>query len=317
MRYAFVFAACLIAFSPLAALGQTAADEKAVTVESRSEPVLCAEKDNVYVPLLSKDIKSFRIQALHPSYIGGLIADRWSADWANCDFGGEPPKGEKPKMPERITLYEDLELQVIGLKYHEFWRPATVPVTVAGKTFEGLHLVQLWMRAGNNAEEFLVVYPPDGYWRARPLPPPHMKWTAYGSSFMVGPVDIEGRPIVALKNLKFDPANKTFAMDFKSGGSAQLVVSMIDSDKQVLDVSFSGAIPRDRPFAGLRSMYVTEFNNDAARIAWRDKGAKSWGESPIMEFKPFQAVEVWTGRHSYSRHNTSSPDMVFDHFRDK
>jgi hypothetical protein len=309
-------AALMMIAALMPALGQTAADEKTVSVESRSEPVLCAEKDNIYVPLASKAVTSFRIQALHPSYIGGLIADRWAADWANCDFGGDPPKGEKPKMPERITLYEDLELQVIGLKYHEFWRPATVPVIINGNTFEGLHLVQIWMRAGNSAEEFLVVYPPDGYWRARPLPPAHMKWTAYGSSFMVGPVTMEGRPVVAFKELGFDPKTKTFEMSFVKGGKASLVITAIDPDKQVLDVTFSGNLPRDVPFAGLRSMYVTEFNNDAARIAWRGKSAPSWGEAHIMDFKPFEAVEVWMGRHSYSRHNTSSPDMVFDRFRE-
>jgi hypothetical protein len=313
MRYPVVFAFLFALTAPLAA--QTAADEKSARVESRSEPVLCAEKDNIYVPFSMNDIKSFRIQAIHPSYIGGLIADRWAADWANCDFGGDPPKGEKPKMPERITLYEDLELQVIGLKYHEFWRPANVPVKIAGKTFEGLHLVQVWMRAGNAQEEFLVVYPPDGYWRARPLPPSHMKWSAYGSSFMIGPVEVQGRPIVAFKEMTFDPNTKTFGMSFAKGGSAQLVVSTIDSDKQVLHVTFSADMPKTVPFAGLRSMYVTEFNNDAARIAWRGKDAKAWGEAPIMEFKPFEAVEVWMGRHSYSRHNTSSPDMVFDRFK--
>ena len=315
MRLAVVIAA-LIALSG-APRAQTAADEMTVGVENRSEPVLCAEKDNIYVPLTSGAVKSFRISAIHPSYIGGLIADRWAADWANCDFGGEPPKGQKPKAPERITLYEDLETQVIGLKYPEFWRPANVPVKVAGKTFEGLHLVQIWMRAGNSAEEFLVVYPPDGYWRARPLPPSHMKWSAYGSSFMVGPVEFDKRPVVAFKELAFDPDTKTFSMSFRQGGAAKLVVTTIDADKQVLDVTFSGDIPRNVPFAGLRSMYVTEFNNDAARIAWRGKDAKAWGEAPIMDFKPFEAVEVWTGRHSYSRHNTSSPDMVFDRFRNK
>lgn len=315
MRFALSLALGLALASP--AVAQTAADERAVTVENKSEPVLCAEKDNIYIPVSSPTVKSFRISAIHPSYIGGLIADRWAADWANCDFGGEPPKGTKPKQPERFTLYEDMELQVIGMKYPEFWRPADVPVTIAGKTFEGLHIIQIWMRAGNSQEEFLVVYPPDGYWRARPLPPAHMKWSAYGSSFMVGPVDVEQRPVVALKSITFDPATKVFGLGFKAGGSARLAVTTIDQDKQVLDVTFSDDMPRNRPFAGLRSMYVTEFNNDAARIAWRDKDATSWGEAPIMEFKPFKAVEVWMGRHSFSRHNTSSPDMVFERFRDR
>ena len=69
-----------------------------------------------------------------------------------------------------------------------------------------------------------------------------------------------------------------------------------------------------RPFAALRSMYVTDFNNDVARIAVREKGAKGWREEPIMAFKRATATDVWAGRVSPSRHNTSSPDMVFSAF---
>ena len=31
-----------------------------------------------------------------------------------------------------------------------------------------------------------------------------MRWTAYGSSFLVGPVVVEGRPIVKIKDRKFE-----------------------------------------------------------------------------------------------------------------
>jgi hypothetical protein len=313
----FAAAASVLLLLASPALAQTAADERSVTVENKSEPVLCAEKDNIYIPVSSKVVTNFRISAIHPSYIGGLIADRWAADWANCDFGGDLPPGQKPIMPERITLYEDLEWQLIGLRYHEFWRKENVPVKVGGKSFDNIHLVQVWMRNNNSQEEILVVYPPDGYWRARPLPPSHMKWTAYGSSFLVGPVEIDGRPIVLMKDITFDPKAKSFAMNFTRGGSATLSIAKITDERQDLNIVFSDLVPRDKPFAALRSMYVTEFNNDAARIAWRAKGAQSWGEAPIMDFKPFEAVEVWMGRHNYSRHNTSAPDMVFDRFREK
>ena len=168
MRLAASLALLLALAMPLRA--QTAADERSVRVENKSEPVLCAEKDNIYIPVSAANVNRFRISAIHPSYIGGLIADRWAADWANCDFGGEPAPGEKPRQPERITLYEDIDWQIIGYKYPAFWRPANVPVKIGGKSFEGLHLVQIWMRHNNSAEEILVVYPPDGYWRARPRP---------------------------------------------------------------------------------------------------------------------------------------------------
>jgi len=61
-------------------------------------------------------------------------------------------------------------------------------------------------------------------------------------------------------------------------------------------------------------MYVSELNNDVARIAVREPGAKGWREEPIMAFKRSTAVELWAGRVIPSRHNASAPDMVFSGF---
>ena len=52
-------------------------------------------------------------------------------------------------------------------------------------------------------------------------------------------------------------------------------------------------------------MYVTDFNNDVARIAVREKGAKGWREDAIMAFERATATDVWAGRIAPSRHNTS------------
>jgi hypothetical protein len=81
----------------------------------------------------------------------------------------------------------------------------------------------------------------------------------------------------------------------------------------VLDVTLDPAV-NDMPFAALRSMFVTEINNDVAHLGWRLKGAPTWERSPIMDFKRANAVEVWAGRLVPSRHNTSAPDMVFRDF---
>ena len=90
-------------------------------------------------------------------------------------------------------------------------------------------------------------------------------------------------------------------------------MSATDQNRNALDVSFDRPVD-GRPFAALRSMYVTDFNNDVARIAVREKDAKGWREDPIMAFKRALATDVWAGRVSPSRHNTSSPDMVFNGF---
>ena len=56
----------------------------------------------------------------------------------------------------------------------------------------------------------MVLYPPDGYWRARPLPFEDMRWTAYGSSFLVGPVETQERPIVAFEGNRLRAADAHF-----------------------------------------------------------------------------------------------------------
>jgi hypothetical protein len=164
-------------------------------------------------------------------------------------------------------------------------------------------------------EEVLVLYPQDGYWRIRPMAPQGMPPTAFGSSFLVGPVEDDGRPIVRIKEVSFDPKAKTFTLAFERGGSATLQLVRTDNRINAIDVVYDKPVT-GRPFAMLRSMYVTGFNNDVARIAVREKGAKGWREDHIMRFGRATATDVWMGRTSPSQHNTSSPDHVFNSFSD-
>jgi hypothetical protein len=187
-------------------------------------------------------------------------------------------------------------------------------VRVGERVETGLHLLQLWMRYQERAEEVLVLYPADGYWRARPLPPPHLRWSAYGSSFLIGPVETSGRPLVDIKSVAFEPDTRTFRLEFVRGGSATLRLVKLDQERIALDVARDQAVAGEQPFAALRSMFVTEVNADVAHLAWRSKGGKRWEESPIMRFSRASAVEVWTGRHVPSRHNTSAPDTIFRGF---
>ncbi|MFM9942766.1 MAG: hypothetical protein ACKVP7_25090 [Hyphomicrobiaceae bacterium] len=285
----------------------------AVDVTSASEPVLCAEKDNVTLNFAAADVRRFRIEAAHPSYIGTLQRDSFEADWTACDMSGDPAHRSEVKAPTRRTLYEEPALWVVGWTMPTFWRPATATVRIGDRVEKGLHLVQVWMIRPMGGEEVLVFYPQDGYWRLRPLAPEGRAPTAFGSSFLLGPVEIEGRPIVKLKEIAFDPPARTFTLAFERGGSATLKMAVVDQNRHTLDVAFDKAIS-GRPFAALRSMFITDFNNDVARVAVREKGAKGWREEPIMGFKRAQATDVWAGRTSVSRHNTSSPDMVFSAF---
>lgn len=292
-------------------------DGLAVDVINKSEPVLCAEKDNVTLDLVSNAVKSFRIEAAHPAYINTIQRDSFEADWTACDMKNDPAFAppSAPTAPKRVTLYEEIEFWVVGLTFPTFWRPATATFRVGNRVETGLHLIQVWMIRPMGGEEVLVFYPQDGYWRLRPKAPNGMAPTAFGSSFLVGPVETEGRPIVRIKEFVFDPKAKTFALSFERGGSAVLKMSSIDQNRHVVDVALDKPIASG-PFASMRSMYVTDFNNDVARVAVREKSGKGWREDGIMSFTKATATDVWAGRTSISRHNTSSPDMVFSAFSD-
>jgi hypothetical protein len=214
----------------------------------------------------------------------------------------------------RLTIYETEEWQLVGLTFPSFWRPNQVPVRVGSRVETGFHLLQLWTRYQERAEEVLVLYPADGYWRARPLPPQNLRWSAYGSSFLIGPVEIDGRPFVDIRDIAFDPTTRTFTLNFARGGSATLRLDKLDQERIVLDVGLSAPVAPERPFAALRSMFVTETNNDVSHLAVRSKGAQAWTQTPVMNFSRATLAELWAGRVAPSRHNTSAPDMIFRNF---
>jgi len=286
-------------------------DELAVTVANHSEPALCAEKDNIHLDFISASVQKFRIQAVHPAYIGTIASDRYQPDWTSCDMSRDPMFGANAR---RLTFWETPEFWLTGYTFKSFWRPNTVPFRVDGRVEQGFHVVQLWMRYRERAEEIMAIYPPDGYWRVRPLPFADMRWTAYGSSFLVGPVEVKERPIVALSEIAFDPETRTFTLTFARGGTAKLKLSLIDQERIVLEVSLEGAIPRELPFASFSSMYMFDVVADASTLAWRVKDGEGWHQTPITNFSGADVTELWAGRTIPSRHNTSAPDMVFSRF---
>ena len=155
------------------------ADPLAVEVTNASEPVLCAEKDNVTINLASKDVRRFRIEAAHPAYIGTIQRDSFEADWTGCTAPGDPKAGT-PQPPKRTTLYEQIDFWVVGLTFADFWRPSTATVRIGDRVEKNIHLLQVWMIRPMGGEEVLVLYPQDGYWRLRPLAPQGLAPTALG-----------------------------------------------------------------------------------------------------------------------------------------
>ena len=292
-------------------VGAQAADALAVDVINESVPTLCAEKDNVYLKLQSGAARRFTVEAVHPAYAGTIVVDRFAPDFTKCDMSNDPVfKFER----RQVTIFENAEWRLVGHTFDSFWRPNQVPVRVGNRVENGLHLLQLWSARHGGFDEVLVLYPADGYWRARPKPPANLNWSAYGSSFLIGPVETQGRPLVDIKDLSYDPETKTFTLNFVRGGSATLRVERLDNDRMTLDVNLSQSAGAQRPFAALRSMFVSEGNADVARVGWRTKDSQRWLQDPVMDFMRANAAELWAGRLVPSRHNLSAPDMVFRDF---
>jgi hypothetical protein len=294
------------------------ADGIAVDVVNESEPVLCAEKDNVALSFASPEVRSFRIEAAHPIYLSSGHRNNWEPDWTACEMSDDPVYAAPHGQPRKVLLYREAGLQIFGHTFSSFWRPATAVVRIGDRVEKSLHLLQVHLRRAGHQEEVLVLYPQDGYWRARPLSPRSF-WatdTPFGSLFLIGPVEMQGRPVVDIEEVRFDPQTRTFTIQFRRGGKGTLKLAAVDENKLILEVKFDHAID-SAPFAMMRSMYVTEFNNDVAHIALRERGAKGWREENIMKFDRATVTDVWAGRRLPSRHNTLSPDLMFNSFSDK
>ena len=278
----------------------------AVDIVNASRATRCAEEDNVYVKLLAAGVTSFRIGAEHPPYIASVRKDSTAPDFTTCDMSGDPVFRFAKR---KVTLYVNREIRLVGHTFESFWRPDVVDFHVGGKNERGLHLVQLISRSTRGEVETLVVYPADGYWRVKPLPPATLQDTAYGSSFLFGPIEEDRRPFVAIRSIAFDPATLTFRLAFRNGTKGVLKVISAQPGRTQLALDLDPPVAADRPFAALRSMFVTAEQADVAM-------AVSPGREPvpILDFSSMNAASVRFGRVKPSRHNLSAPDLVFDKF---
>ena len=285
-----------------------------------ARPTLCAEEDNVYVKLQGEGVRRFRAEARHPRYIPEVQVDSYAPDFTNCDFdankaANDPRYSFKPK---RVILWESSKYLLVGNTHETFWRPNKVDFVVGAKVTPEVHLVQLYLK--DRAEpklgrhQFLVLYPADGYWRAKPIPTLPMNYSVYGTSFLVGPVEEAGRPVVEITKVEFVPAKLLFKLSYRDGSRGEMRIADVNRERVALQYEHDRALPALQPLAAIRSMYVEPSNSDTAEVSWRAAGATGISTRPLPAFTREQAVEVSFGRTTLSKHNSSAPDMWFGAF---
>ncbi len=297
----------------LAITVSTAHAGETVRVENATQASRCAENDNVYARFVGAGITHFSVEARHPAYIATVTRDSTAPDFTACDQSHDPSFSFAPLD---ATLYEDADYKLVGHRFSRFWRPESVDVRVGDAVTHGLHLVQLIRRLAGREIEILVVYPSDGYWRIKPLPPPGLADTAYGSSFLVGPIREDGRPYVALSSITFDRPALSFRLVFKDGpgkdGVGELRVAEASARRTRVEISLPPS-PDTIAFAALRSMYVSRDMADTAEAILAPATGQP-GDFPILDFPAMDVAAATFDRPTPSRHNTSAPDLSFGDF---
>ena len=278
-----------------------------VDIVDASRPTRCAEEDNVYVQLQGAGVRWFGIRAEHPPYAASIRRDSTAPDFSACDMSNDPRYAFRPR---RVLLFQNADWRLVGHSFRHNWRPESVDWWIGARREPGLHLVQLVRRTDRGPVEVLVVYPSDGYWRVKPLPPRGRRDSAFGSSFLFGPIEEDGRPLVRIASIRFDPDTLTFRLRYRAGGEGVLRVTQASAEATVLALALEPPLPPERPFAALRSMFVTPEQADVALASWPDRPEGV----PILGFGTARAAAVRFGRQAPSRHNLSAPDLVFDSF---
>ncbi|HEY6876984.1 MAG TPA: hypothetical protein VI299_03155 [Polyangiales bacterium] len=287
-----------------------------VEVVNASRVTQCAEEDNVYVVLRGEGVRKLRVEARHPSYMQRVEADHYEPDFTDCNFDGNahPTDPKFTFTPKRVILWETERWLMVGNTYETFWRKNTPDFVVGDTVTPEIHLMQLYLKDAGEPKlgrhQFLVLYPPDGYWRAKPIPTLPLNYGVYGTSFLVGPVEEQGRPVVELAKVAFVPETMTFELTYRDGSHGEMKIAEVDRSKIALEYTHDRSLPS--PMAAIRSMYVTPERSDVAEVRWRARSHES--VTPLPEFKVGEVSEVNFGRSVVPNHNRSAPDMWFGRF---
>jgi hypothetical protein len=294
--------------------------EGVVSVVNATRPTQCAEEDNVYVKLQGEGLRKLRVEARHPRYMSTIDADSYAPDFSNCRFdeNAHPSDPRFRFAPKRVVLWETDKYLMVGNTYETFWRPNKVDFVVSGVVTHEVHLVQLYLKDKQEPtlgrHQFLVLYPPDGYWRAKPIPILPLNSGVYGTSFLVGPVEDAARPVVEISRVEFVPETMSFKLAYQDGSHGELTISEVNREHVALDYAHDRPLPAAQPLAAIRSMYVLPEKSDTAEVSWRSAGAQRLLTEPLPRFSRAQVAEVNFGRSIVSQHNASAPDMWFGDF---
>jgi hypothetical protein len=268
-----------------------------------SMATLCAEVDNVNIPLFSGgQISSFTVRATHPQYAIYPRDYPCSPSWRDCVRSAGSSSGR-----ERWTTLFDDGRTVLDVGYlPSWWREGdrAMTVTVGGRSMQA-HCLRIYKKAlAKNSWPQILVFYADGNLRLKPHAPAHMQDVCFGSSILIGPAAPGDRPFADVARVVFKPGTPTLEITFADGQTADLDVSA-SREETIVTVHVGYVTDASNPFAIFRSMYVEDGNCDVDSVEW------AGGEESILSNWPSLEGSSWFfHRNVRSSHNTSSPDLT-------
>ena len=193
-------------------------------------------------------------------------------DFTSCDMSKDPSfKFEK----RRLTLYETEEWQLVGLTFPSFWRPDMVPVRVGNRVENRLPPAAIRGRATRSAPKRCWCSIRRRLWRAgrcrrrtcAGAPMARPSWSARSRS-KAARLSISAR----LRSIRRPVPSR---LEFARGGEATRAARQARSGAHRARSRRSDRPSITlRPFAALRSMFVTEGNSDVALLGWRARNTR-------------------------------------------
>jgi hypothetical protein len=276
-------------------------------------PTACAEEDNVNVPLFLPAPATrfkFTVEARHPGY--PVTVDHRDADFSNCP----PAVSAGGGAQQTISVYDDhVSTAIVAVRDPNFHEPG-MRVRAGATTVDDVHFIRVIRRvAGTDSWPEVMVLYSDGNLRLKPQAPPAGGDPAsgadpvFGSSVIVGPAPVGERPVAGINSVAFNRSTQSFNVRYAAGGKATL--HLVEADRGVTRVRVTArySASAQTPFATLRSMFVSDGNDDVDTVTWTD--ARGAGRSSaIGTFEYGQGAQFLFGRTTTSRHNTSAPDIL-------
>jgi hypothetical protein len=284
-----------------------------IVAANLTTPTMCAEEDNVNVPLFlptSSSRFSFTIDARHPAY--EVTEDHRDPDFSSC-----PPTVLAGGGAQQIfPIHDDhISTAIVAVRDPDFHQPG-MRVRVGGASVAGVHFIRVIRRiAGTDSWPEVMVLYSDGNLRLKPQAPPAGGDAAFGtdpvfgSSVIVGPAPVGERPVAGIKRVAYDPSKQVFNVRYAAGRKATLRLVQADRGLTRVRVVAHYAASPHTPFATVRSMYVADGNADVDSVNWSDASGAAHLDT-IGGFQYGQGGQFLFGRTMTSRHNTSAPDIL-------